>query len=467
MLSELDVLQHCLNQALDSFRVELVNAGLPPLSNYPAQAHPLDNPDLLTPPRLYDARRLAIGGLRFQGQLKALLQVPYEKVVEQSTAVYDTACLDIFVQSGIVDVLADKSCIERGLHIFELHQKLDLSAIRLATVLRYLASQGWVHEKSQDVFALNRSALELLPGHNGRIWSLTPGKPKVAASLFQFMTDPCWKYSTSPAETAFQLSHGTQDTLFAWLKARPEQLTQWASSVRSFGDADETLLVNNFPWQQLNTKLIIDCGGGQGCLTIAVAKMRVFDLPKCKFVIQDLPEVVPIARENVKHTFPEAYESGQITVEAHDFFVTRPYTAEDAVYIFRYILHDWPEEDCVKILRNVQAVAGLLSKILIIDNIVVPATVNLQVVPKPEDLQMCNFYANADAPTKSPPFIPANYGAASKMSLALGIHMMGVFNAHERPLSEWRTIVSKAGLDIARVHSVRANVSVIECVRKA
>ncbi|KAG0702126.1 S-adenosyl-L-methionine-dependent methyltransferase [Suillus ampliporus] len=461
MLSELDVLQHCLNQALNSIRVELVNAELPPLTNYSAQAHPLDNPDFFTPPRIYDARRLAIACI---GQLKALLQVPYEKVVEQSTAVYDTACLDIFVQSGIVDVLADKSCIESGLHIFELHQKLDLSAIRLATVLRYLASQGWVHEKSQDVFALNRSALELLPGRNGRIWSLTPGKPKVAASLLQFMTDPYWKYSTSPAETAFQLSHSTQDTLFAWLKARPKQLAQWASSVRSFGDVDETSLINNFPWQQLNTKLIIDCGGGQGCLTIAVARI----LPTCKFVIQDLPEVIPIARANVKHTFPEAYESGRITFEAHDFFIPQTYTAQDAVYIFRYVFHDWPEEDCVKILKNVRAVAGLQSKILIIDNVVVPATVGVQVVPNTEKLHLCNFYADGlDAPTKPPPFIPANYGVASKMSLALGIHMMGVFNAHERPLSEWKTIVSQAGLDIAQVHSVRANVSVIECVRRA
>jgi len=96
--------------------------------------------------------------------------VPYEKVVEQSFAVYDTACLDIFVKTGIVDVLADPAHLTTGLHVRELHEKLDLSPQRLVTVLRYLATQGWVHERELDVFALNRPALELLPGRNGRNW---------------------------------------------------------------------------------------------------------------------------------------------------------------------------------------------------------------------------------------------------------------------------------------------------------
>ena len=33
-----------------------------------------------------------------------------------------------------------------------------------------------------------------------------------------------------------------------------------------------------------------------------------------------------------------------------------------------------------------------------------------------------------------PAFIPANFGANAKMSLALGVHMMGVFNALERSM---------------------------------
>ena len=96
--------------------------------------------------------------------------MPYEKAVEQSCAVYDTACLDVFVKTGIVDALGDPIHVTTGLHVRELHKKLDLSPQRLATVLRYLATQGWVHERELNVFALNRPALELLPGRNGRNW---------------------------------------------------------------------------------------------------------------------------------------------------------------------------------------------------------------------------------------------------------------------------------------------------------
>lgn len=64
------------------------------------------------------------------------------------------------------------------------------------------------------------------------LFGRTTGKPKVAASLFDFMTHPEWKYSTSSTQTAFQLAHNTHDSVFAYLKQRPSELEQWASSVR-------------------------------------------------------------------------------------------------------------------------------------------------------------------------------------------------------------------------------------------
>ena len=61
LLSELDALQANLNRALDTIRVELKEAELPEYSSFSTSRHPLDNPDVLTPPRLYEARRLALG----------------------------------------------------------------------------------------------------------------------------------------------------------------------------------------------------------------------------------------------------------------------------------------------------------------------------------------------------------------------------------------------------------------------
>lgn len=60
-LYELDVLQRTLNHAIDTFRRELVAANMPPLSSQATEPHPLDDCTKLVPPRLYEARRLALG----------------------------------------------------------------------------------------------------------------------------------------------------------------------------------------------------------------------------------------------------------------------------------------------------------------------------------------------------------------------------------------------------------------------
>lgn len=61
-LAELDALQANLNATLDTIRAELKVAELPEYSSFASLRHPLDNPDVLTPPKLYEARRLALGG---------------------------------------------------------------------------------------------------------------------------------------------------------------------------------------------------------------------------------------------------------------------------------------------------------------------------------------------------------------------------------------------------------------------
>jgi hypothetical protein len=60
-LTELDALQSSLNDSIDAIRTELHTNGLPELSNYSQKPHPLDDPNYTSSPRLYEARRLALG----------------------------------------------------------------------------------------------------------------------------------------------------------------------------------------------------------------------------------------------------------------------------------------------------------------------------------------------------------------------------------------------------------------------
>ena len=58
---QLDSLQKTLNHAIDTLRYELTAANLPPLSLQATEPHPLDDCSFPVPPRLYEARRLALG----------------------------------------------------------------------------------------------------------------------------------------------------------------------------------------------------------------------------------------------------------------------------------------------------------------------------------------------------------------------------------------------------------------------
>ena len=87
--------------------------------------------------------------------------------MEQIYAVYDSACLDIAVKIGLIDILSDAPDPRRGLHIQELQEMLDVDQAKLVTMLRLLSKHGWFHETSEGVFAVTRPSLQLREGYNG------------------------------------------------------------------------------------------------------------------------------------------------------------------------------------------------------------------------------------------------------------------------------------------------------------
>lgn len=61
MLDELDYLQATIVDALDTIRIEIKANSLPHLSHSATTPHPLDSASFVCPPKLYEARRLALG----------------------------------------------------------------------------------------------------------------------------------------------------------------------------------------------------------------------------------------------------------------------------------------------------------------------------------------------------------------------------------------------------------------------
>ncbi len=102
---------------------------------------------------------------------------------------------------------------------------------------------------------------------------------------------------------------------------------------------------------------VCDVGGGTGTLLAGILTAT----PGLRGTLFDLPSVVAGAAT----TLDQAGVGDRVTVEPGDFFESVP-PGRDR-YLLQAILHDWDDESCLRILRNVRAAMGADSRVLVIE----------------------------------------------------------------------------------------------------
>ena len=106
---------------------------------------------------------------------------------------------------------------------------------------------------------------------------------------------------------------------------------------------------------------VCDLGGGRGGLLTEI----LLAYPEARGLLYDQPQVV-------EH--PERLQQAGLLdrceVVAGDFFASVP--AGHDLYVLKRILHDWDDERCIQILRNVHRAMGDGARLLVIEGIVTP-----------------------------------------------------------------------------------------------
>ncbi|KAF7373897.1 S-adenosyl-L-methionine-dependent methyltransferase [Mycena sanguinolenta] len=97
---------------------------------------------------------------------------------------------------------------------------------------------------------------------------------------------------------------------------------------------------------------------------------------------------------------PTAISSGQVTLQAHDFFTPQPQTGA-AVYFVKHILHNWSDEYCVKILTQLSVAATPASTLLLLECLL--------------PLAAHDPSASEEGLQEAPAPLLANYGGANDM----------------------------------------------------
>ncbi|KAL3477295.1 S-adenosyl-L-methionine-dependent methyltransferase [Aspergillus californicus] len=215
----------------------------------------------------------------------------------------------------------------------------------------------------------------------------------------------------------FQEAHSSKLPFFEWLVATPPNLQHFDSFMSAYRAGKANWYDEGFyPVAQRmiagfdpssNEALLVDVGGGRGHDVTAFAAAHPGH--PGKVILQDREPVIAGVLENSTADRP-------FDVQAHDFFTPQPVQGARA-YSLHSILHDWGDEDGVKILQNlVPALKKGYSRVLLNEIVV-----------------------SEEKPTL----------AATNMDLMMLAH----FAVRERTEAEWRDILAKAGLAIVKIHT--------------
>ena len=307
----------------------------------------------------------------------------------------------VAAELGIADLLSagPKS-------IDELAQASNTHAPSLYRVLRALASVGIFSETQLKIFELTPMAE-----------CLKTGAMRSIAQMFHAdWHDGAWDNllnSVRTGQIAFEEVHGMP--AFKWFKENP-------GAARIYHEANAIKIRNShraiidvYDFAGINT--LTDIGGGLGALLAVVLESN----PAMQGIVADLPEVITeTAREiHIRNL------NKRCKLVACDFFKGIP--AGSDAYLLSHILHDWEDEQCIKILSNCHTAMTSGAKLLVVEAL-----------------------------------IPAGNSFSIAKLMDLEVFVMG--GGRERTEAEFHKLFESSGFKLSRIIPTQESISVIEGV---
>ncbi|KAI1074870.1 S-adenosyl-L-methionine-dependent methyltransferase [Whalleya microplaca] len=213
-----------------------------------------------------------------------------------------------------------------------------------------------------------------------------------------------WPGSEEPNESGYSLAHGTTENPFDVIRREPTRRQRFIDAM-SYSHLHASYSIEHLlaGYDFAGARTVVDVGGSHGQVAIALA----YRYPAVeRIVVQDLPDTIAGLDEHV----PSELRS-RVCGMAHDFLTPQPVKGAD-VYLLRWILHDWSDKYCVKILQSL--VSGLKTGAKVV--------VNDICIPEPGQLGI----------------------AADRALRLMDISMKAFNNARERDVETWMNLFMTA-----------------------
>ena len=165
------------------------------------------------------------------------------------------------------------------------------------------------------------------------------------------------EYSVRTGKPAVEEIYGKP--VFEYLQEHPQDAQIFNEGMTAISTIDSPPVADAYSFAGIHS--LVDVAGGHGLLLATILQRN----PQLKGALYEIPSVIEGARQG-----PLAPLMDRCTLLTGDMFTSMP-AGYDA-YIMKHIIHDWPDDVCVKILTGCRKGVNPGGKLLVADSVIQP-----------------------------------------------------------------------------------------------
>src|SRR6266852_1556119 len=233
----------------------------------------------------------------------------------------------------------------------ELASQIGADPQALYRLMRATASVGVLSERPDGKFSQTPMSAVLRS-------NATP-----SLRAFAIMTGREWhgrgwahlEHCVRTGEPAMQQIYGAP--VFEYLRQHPEEAQIFNDAMSDLSTIDSPAVAEAYYFEGIHS--IVDIAGGHGLLLATILQRN----PHLQGTLYEMPHVLEGARSGPLKPMME-----RCTLASGNMFSSVPAGAD--AYIMKHIIHDWPDDVCINILKACRKGGNSCGRLLVVDNVI-------------------------------------------------------------------------------------------------